>query len=91
MVESVAVSYWFAVRSRRSLKNLDRPGSQTAGRMAGVSKISGESEDLSEVAVVRVLGDEEGLDIILRCCAVTLFSPKMGEAPNSDCLAAGWR
>ena len=54
-------------------------------------EISGESEDLSEVAVVRVLNDEEGLDIILRCCAVTLFSSKMCEAPNSDCLAAGRR
>lgn len=47
--------------------------------------------DLSEVAVVRVPGDEGGLGVILRCCAATLFNPKMREAPNSDCLAAGQR
>lgn len=90
-MKSVAGSYCFTVGSRRSLKNLDRPGSQTTGRMACVSKISGESEDLSEVAVVRVPGDEGGLGVILRCCAATSFNPKKCEAPDSDCLAAGWR
>lgn len=85
------MSYCFTVWLWRTLKNLDRPGSQTVGRMACVSKICGGSEDLSEEAVVRVPGDEGGLGVILRCCAATVFKPKMREAPNLDCLAAGWR
>lgn len=41
--------------------------------------------------MVWVLGDEGGLDVTLRSCAMALFNPKMHEDPESYCLAAEWK